>query len=476
MQQALDGERFASTTLILHSYFSEQLQLEKGTANTIFNETIESWLSSPLALAHCLDRNVATLGRRDPEPVAPPAAGAPLPYYYRMKQKQATRQQVLGPLLAASLQTDYALDEKFTLFRAIVQAKCLDSTGPPTRKVLVFVNRWTTALYLVDGLALAFAGTVRVASTVVRAANGTAELLPPPERARRLRDFAPVAHKRPAGTGPDYHVLVCTDADGKGVNLQDADTLVHYDLPTAADELYQRVGRLLRLTPNPERRIAIYTLEPALAYANQDTLLRVESKAQTAVETLISRLQRRHDHSQRIMVTGVRTSQEHAQEPLENATAVVTTDLMADPVFEAATDEPAQAELRHLSVLARYRDQANQLADTLLSARTYSEAQPRVIVLLFVSGQHYLIRYNLKTNKLELPGEAILLEQLACSPTTERAAVPTVVVERGANEAVQAWCDGKGADLADARKICALYLDPQRMTRKGAKRLLASDL
>jgi superfamily II DNA or RNA helicase len=476
MQRALDEERFASTTLILHSYFGEQMQLEKGTANSIYNETIESWLSSPPALAHCLVRNIATPGYRDPVSAQPPAAGEALPYQYHMKQKRTTRQQVLRPLLNAIQLPDFAQDEKFLLLQTIVQRVCLTKNTTSTSKVLVFVNRWATALYLVEGLTQGFTGVLRVASTVTTAVNGTPELLPPPERARLLRDFAPVAHKRPAGTGPDYHVLICTDADGKGVNLQDADTLVHYDLPTAADELYQRVGRLLRLTPNPERQIAIYTLEPALAYAQQGELLRVASKSQLAIETLITRLQRRHDHSQRIMATAVRTTREQAQEPLENPTAIITTDLMADPVFEAATDAPAQAELRHLSALARYRDRINELADSLLSARSYAETQARIIVLLHTAGQHHLIRYNLKTKKLETSGEATLLEQLACQSDTERAAVPVALVELSANEAAQAWCQEYGVALTDVVKVCALYLDPHRMLRKGAARLLASDV
>ncbi|WP_366145953.1 MULTISPECIES: C-terminal helicase domain-containing protein [unclassified Nostoc] len=46
----------------------------------------------------------------------------------------------------------------------------------------------------------------------------------------------------------EYDVLICTDADGLGVNLQDADTVVNYDPPEGADELFQRAGRVLRMT------------------------------------------------------------------------------------------------------------------------------------------------------------------------------------------------------------------------------------
>ena len=475
MQQGLDEGRFASTKKILHTYFGEQLQLEKRTANNIFNEAVEAWLSSPPALAHCLGRNLATPGRHDPAPAAAPAVGAPQPYAYHLEQKQTTRQQILQPLLAASLEPDYAHDAKFALLRQLVQTACLREIGPATGKVLVFVNRLASALYVVQGLKVAFGDALRVASTVVRAASGTPELLPPPERARRLRDFAPVAHRRPAGSGPDYHVLICTDADGKGVNLQDASTLVHYDLPTAADELYQRVGRLLRLTPNPDRRIAIYTLEPALAYAAEEGLLHSESKAQEAVALLVKRLQQRHDQSQQIMGTGVRARQAEVREPLENPTIVDTLALLADPLFETAIDEPAQAELRHLATLAQHHDRITGLPEPLLSARSYAETQPRIIVLLHTGTEHHLVRYNLKTKKLETPGEAALLAQLACEPTTERAAVALAVVEQSANEAAQTWCQASQADLAEIVKVCALYLDPQRMVHKGAERLLVAN-
>ncbi|PJJ59476.1 helicase-related protein [Hymenobacter chitinivorans] len=474
MQRALDEERFASTKHVLHAYFSEQMRLEKGTTNSLFNDAIEAWLSSPWALAQNLARNLATPGQRDPVPDNLPDAEAPRPYGYALKQKQSTRYQVLAPLLDQCTQESYTHNHKFGLLRTIVQRACLDYTGPSTGKVLVFVNRWATAIYLVKGLAYIFGANLRVASTVIELANGTAELLLSSKRNKILRDFAPVAHKRPAGSGFDYHVLICTDADGKGVNLQDADTLVHYDLPTAADELYQRVGRLLRLTPNPNRRISIYTLEPALGYANQGELLTVASKSQQKIATLLNRLQRRHDHSQSIMATSVRGRQEYTQEPLENASVIMTVDLMTDPTFIEATDAPAQAELRHLSVLSRYRDIANNLPENgLHSARAYQGSQARIIVLLLVAGHYNLFRYNLKLEKLEKPTEEEMLEQLACEVDTERVALPTSLVENSANVAIQVWCSMNGLPLEGAIKVCALYLDPRGMINRGPNRLFS---
>ncbi len=46
---------------------------------------------------------------------------------------------------------------------------------------------------------------------------------------------------------PDVHVLVATDAAGEGVNLQNANLMVNYDLPWNPNRLEQRFGRIHRI-------------------------------------------------------------------------------------------------------------------------------------------------------------------------------------------------------------------------------------
>ncbi len=46
---------------------------------------------------------------------------------------------------------------------------------------------------------------------------------------------------------PDVRVLVATDAAGEGVNLQNANLMVNYDLPWNPNRLEQRFGRIHRI-------------------------------------------------------------------------------------------------------------------------------------------------------------------------------------------------------------------------------------
>ena len=48
-------------------------------------------------------------------------------------------------------------------------------------------------------------------------------------------------------TDPDVRVLVATDAAGEGVNLQNANLMVNYDLPWNPNRLEQRFGRIHRI-------------------------------------------------------------------------------------------------------------------------------------------------------------------------------------------------------------------------------------
>jgi hypothetical protein len=68
-----------------------------------------------------------------------------------------------------------------------------------------------------------------------------------------LRAFAPVAQHAPAPPAAlETDVLVATDLLSEGLNLQDAERVVHYDLPWSPARLAQRVGRIDRLgSPHP---------------------------------------------------------------------------------------------------------------------------------------------------------------------------------------------------------------------------------
>ncbi len=71
----------------------------------------------------------------------------------------------------------------------------------------------------------------------------------PPDRARAIENFAPVANGYPeiAGTDQEIDILVSTDVLSEGQNLQDCGYLINYDLHWNPTRMVQRAGRIDRL-------------------------------------------------------------------------------------------------------------------------------------------------------------------------------------------------------------------------------------
>jgi len=107
-------------------------------------------------------------------------------------------------------------------------------------KTIVFTDAQPTARYLMQRLG--FARRAAVFGHVGRFAAGDAP------RREVLRAFAPRAQGGPApAAAVETDVLIATDLLSEGLNLQDAERVVHYDLPWSPARLAQRVGRIDRL-------------------------------------------------------------------------------------------------------------------------------------------------------------------------------------------------------------------------------------
>ena len=79
-----------------------------------------------------------------------------------------------------------------------------------------------------------------------------------------LSRFSPNSMGEQASTGPAIPLLISTDVLSEGVNLQDADTLINYDLHWNPVRLIQRAGRIDRIGSEHEE-IRIYNFLPEVA-------------------------------------------------------------------------------------------------------------------------------------------------------------------------------------------------------------------
>ena len=98
------------------------------------------------------------------------------------------------------------------------------------RKVIIFTEHRDTLEYLVDRIA----DVIGNREAIVTIHGGTRRDL----RKQAQVDFV---------NNPDVRVLVATDAAGEGVNLQNANLMINYDLPWNPNRLEQRFGRIHRI-------------------------------------------------------------------------------------------------------------------------------------------------------------------------------------------------------------------------------------
>ena len=111
-------------------------------------------------------------------------------------------------------------------------------------KTIVFTDARATVRHLLQRL-----GRRRAAAVFGAAGKGGGHFAA--GRATRqdvLRAFAPAAQGAPQpAPALDTDLLIATDLLSEGLNLQDAERVVHYDLPWSPARLAQRVGRIDRL-------------------------------------------------------------------------------------------------------------------------------------------------------------------------------------------------------------------------------------
>jgi superfamily II DNA or RNA helicase len=131
-------------------------------------------------------------------------------------------------------------------------------------KTIVFTDAQPTARYLLHCLrqrrvAGVFGQTGRFATSAAT-------------RRDVLRAFAPRAQGATAPAAAlETDVLIATDLLSEGLNLQDAERVVHYDLPWSPARLAQRVGRIDRLG-SPHDAIATVTFLPSVPLAQALTI------------------------------------------------------------------------------------------------------------------------------------------------------------------------------------------------------------
>lgn len=468
LQKAFDHHYFDQHKLVPQLWYDEEAgDYQTSMTDAVYNTSLRSWLSSPHDMQTTIKKNIATLDRINPNPwqdTLPSifeelseneladelytSTNSDQTYNSTMRLAQGKRKAQLTPLLNRIEQLTTDDDDKFLRLKTIIEEHCLGAND----KVLIFVGRLFTACYLMNRLEQLFRQQLNIGCTV-DPGKSQPQLKNVKQRAEVLKTFSPRSHD--CVPAKEYDILICTDADGVGVNLQDANILVHYDPPVGADTLFQRVGRILRMTSSADRILHIYTLVPS--FVDQKTN---RSRVYQDVYNIFDRMTRRHDTSQRILGAGILSKEGYAEITLDSESDIVQlardSELLSD-----VGGIGVESRLRHIATLEQHHEYAVQIPDYLQSARGSTQQHSQMFVLLKYESKYYPVIYNLAKQNIEPLKDFEVLDRISCKETEPRAAVPADAIEHFANRAIQTWCEHEGIAIEQVHKICAMCLVPQ---------------
>ena len=273
LRKAFDADCFShATPTLTDTYDEDAKKFKTGAVDTADKNFILSWLSSSSAVVESIRKNLYTIGINDStnglgqqmpiwaaDPSSIPffpteADQKKLGYGATLLLRWHERDKVLRSLFdqLKIVRTDDKVDK----LQTIIKTHCIGKR----EKVLVFVERLCTATFVEQALQDYFGDIVKIGCTV-RMTSTKHELKKPVYRRELLKQFSPKSHRH--STKHELEVLICTDADGIGINLQDANVIVNYDPAEGADTLFQRAGRVLRFTDDPNRIVYLYMLVPS---------------------------------------------------------------------------------------------------------------------------------------------------------------------------------------------------------------------
>jgi len=196
-------------------------------------------------------------------------------------QLLADLQETLDPF-HDEIQGDYTMDDKAEQLRQIIGSLRIGShdilqRGDRAEKLIVFTQFTDTVTYL-EAAFQQFQDR-GLLSDDVRFASATSDT---PNVEETIQRFAPEANDARDDIDPsdEIDVLFATDVAGEGVNLQDSNLVINYDLHWNPLRLIQRIGRVDRLGSGHDHIYALNFLPETELEEELGIVERVESRVQ----------------------------------------------------------------------------------------------------------------------------------------------------------------------------------------------------
>jgi len=257
--------------------------------------------------------------------------------------------------------------------------------------------------------------------------------------------FAPLAsHFPPPGPAEAIDLLLTTDLLSEGVNLQDAEVVVHLDIPWTLARMEQRVGRVARMGSR-HGRVHVHVLHPprsaAVGLGNEMIVQRKWTIARSSVGTSAPNPLSEPIHAENVIAARNRSS-------LANASV---SDALAESI-------PVKTECLR-SILQRWATCDDVDGDELIVATVRSTQSGFVAGVLLDDGPHLLVG-------LEHEVSTELDDQIAACLSASSDEIPTDAAdsERALRE-LQSWCVRESASRAAGIGASSTVRRPQITSR-----------
>lgn len=496
--EVYDKKAFDAKRVPLTFWSDPNEKAEFGTSDASKNNLLYAWQSSPREMARVVrfcrdapDRPQTAINSKnsvasqteidfllpgdsnsqEADDAATDTAKKSFRYKADFIKSQRTRHRLLAPVLE---QIEAMTPDQDPKFQRLVETL----SKHPNHKIIVFVKRHSTALYLENECSNKFP-TRRFASTVAskvmengKGVQGTVyHLKTSIQRGKLVICFAPTANKelvrKPVPPDKQHDVLICTDADGIGLNMQDACVVINYDLPTGADELLQRAGRVTRVTVDPDREIYIYSFVPEAQGEQRSTLKKIRG--------MLDKLEGRHETSKNIIGGGAilpsETDDDPVAIPLATELDIAQIPEQFSPLEDAIASEQ-DSTLAHYARWDKYKERP-RIPGPVLSAKNFSGKHPLILVLIEGNTDPFRlpfhILYNIHTKQLDNRAFEGAMDLLwTGNEQEEKAPISPEVVEAVSIEALRAWWKEQHPgqpfpeSTEDYNRICSVYFLPRQ--------------
>lgn len=405
------------------------------STTTIQKEAEIAWTSSPAALRSVVHQTIDDSYQ--------------VKFKLSAERRRETLQPVLERLTGMSAQDDAKLMQLVNFLQQFKQ---------DGRKVILFTERLSTAIYLEEALQTE-APEIAVANTVMQTSDGPTLKDFEPDVLQMIKGFAPVANADKIGPREKlvpYDLFISTDAYSTGVNLQDASVVINYDLAWTPDVIIQRAGRILRFWPNP-RRVDFFV------FLGDFTRDQTKAKQTLIVENRLRKLVGRSSQAEKFSELPLLPESDQVDFASLGSLSAIKIEYLglADPgqIEEFSGVSPF---LRHVAVLQEHKLLAESIPNDISSAMTYPGDSQLIFLLLDFQGQAEIVLYDISNNQLLAKKEDEILDMIACTEKTPLAEVDPGQLERWAQRAKNLWM-AKRQILPEVEipRICALYLIPE---------------